>query len=90
MAERAVRPEGSWTIVWVFSNVSRAHACAAMCESKLINWMFVVCASELVGCRRGRGIVMGNSCRFSRCSVGRGGEIGARVKLKWWKLKLKL
>lgn len=50
MAERAVRPEGSWSIVWACSGVSRAHVCATMCESVLVDWMFVVCASVLGIC----------------------------------------
>lgn len=84
MAERAVRPEGSWTIVWVSSSVSRAHVYATMCESTMINWMFVVRASELGICEI-VGSVWVTRCGFPRYCVGRGGEIGARVKLAWWK-----
>lgn len=84
MAERAVRPEGSWTIVWACSGASWAHVCATMCESILINWKFAVCASDLGICEFGRSLWV-TWCRFSRYSVGRGvgqgGEIGARVKL---------
>lgn len=84
MAERAVRPEGSWTIAWVSSSVSRAHVCATMCEATMINWMFAVRASGS-GVYEVVGSLWVTRCGYSRYSADRGGEIEARVKLAWWK-----